>query len=64
MRRGGRERIRFTAHRIAYSIHGIGNVVRRVSRHVLPERGAVHLAPRPPLALGQSFHLLEDLVRD
>ena len=37
---------------------------RCVAGHVLPERGTVQLAPRPPLVLRHSFHLLEELVRD
>ena len=60
----GQEFISRDADLVAGAIHGFGDLVRRVARHVLPERSAVERASRLPLALRQSFHLVEDLVRD
>ena len=63
-RRRDQELIRLGTDLIAYPIHGLGDFVRCVAGHVGPATRRCTPRSATPLALGQSFNLLEDLVRD
>ena len=50
------------ANLIAYAVHRVGDLVVRMARNVLVQRGCIHVASGAPLAQSESFCALEDVV--
>ena len=50
------------ANLIAYAVHRVGDLVVRMARNVLVQRGCIHVASGAPLAQCESFCAFEDVI--